>query len=234
MKITLSELKTKDLATLNQRIIQTCDSGKYPILNNHPLITELTAQYADYDEVYAKQTFSGKGKDVAAADHERDMAYSVMKAFLSGYRQVASVPNVQDAEDLYQIFVQFGLDLDRLSYSSQTAQMKKLIEALELPDNVQKIANLHLSTAFSEMKEKQVYFEEIFQEQATANAGLRQMQSASSIRRTLEKTLKSYLSFLTAMKDMAEWKEAYSEINELVKAAKQSSTAKKKEVNQPE
>ncbi|MFC3159029.1 hypothetical protein SAMN05443633_107188 [Chryseobacterium arachidis] len=234
MKITLSELKIKDLATLSQRIIQTSNSGKHPILNNHPLITELTAQYAGYDEVYTKQTFSGKGKDVAVADHERDMAYSSLKAFLNGYRQVASVPNVKDAEDLYQVFVQFGLDLDRLSYSSQTAQMKKLIEALELPANVQKIANLHLSTAFSEMKTKQVYFEEIFQEQAKANAGLRQMPSASSVRRTLENTLRSYINFLTAMKDVAEWKEIYNETNELVKAAKQSSTAKKKEASEPE
>lgn len=233
MKISLQRVSTKDLATLTERTIQTSNSGKYSVLVNHPLMTELTRNYADYDVVYTKKTFSGKGKDVAEADHERDIAFSCIKAFLNGYRQVASVPNVQDAEDLYQVFVQFGLDLDRMSYSSQTAQMKKLIEALELPANTRKIANLSLSIAFLEMKTKHEYFEDIFEEQTEANADLRQMESASSVRRSLEKTLKSYFNLLTAMKDIPDWKEAYAEINELVKAAKNSAVARKKNNEEP-
>jgi hypothetical protein len=91
----------------------------------------LQTSYASYDLVYTKQTYSGKGKDVATADHERDVAYKNLKAFLNGYRQLPSAPNYQSAVDLYGIFKTFGLDLDRLSYSSQTAQMKKLIETLK-------------------------------------------------------------------------------------------------------
>jgi hypothetical protein len=229
MKISLQRVSTKDLATLTERTITVSTSGKYPILTNHPLMNELTTHYADYSEVYTKKTFSGKGKDVAAADHDRDVAFSVIKAFLNGYRQVISVPNYQDAEDLYQIFVQFGLDLDRMSYSSQTAQMKKLIEALESSENTQKIANLSLSIAFLEMKTKHEYFEDIFEEQTEANAGLRQMESASSVRRSLERTLRSYLNMLTALKDVHDWKDAYAEVNELVKAAKNSSGGKKED-----
>ena len=229
MKISLQRVSTKDLATLTERTLTVSTSGKYPVLTNHPLMNELTTHYADYSEVYTKKTFSGKGKDVAAADHDRDVAFSVIKAFLNGYRQVVSVPNYQDAEDLYQIFVHFGLDLDRMSYSSQTAQMKKLIEALERPENTQKIVNLSLSIAFLEMKTKHEYFEDIFEEQNEANAGLRQMESASSVRRSLERTLRSYLNMLTALKDVPDWKDAYAEVNELVKAAKNSSGGKKED-----
>jgi hypothetical protein len=229
MKISLQRVSTKDLATLTERTLTVSTSGKYPVLTNHPLMNELTTRYADYSEVYTKKTFSGKGKDVAAADHDRDVAFSVIKAFLNGYRQVVSVPNYQDAEDLYQIFVHFGLDLDRMSYSSQTAQMKKLIEALERPENTQKIVNLSLSIAFLEMKNKHEYFEDIFEEQTEVNAGLRQMESASSVRRTLERTLRSYLNMLTALKDVHDWKDAYAEVSELVKAAKNSSGGKKED-----
>lgn len=116
MKISLQRVSTKDLATLTQRTLELSNSGKYAVFNNHPLVTELATKYADYDAVYTKQTFSGKGKDVAASDQERDIAFSKLKAFLNGYRQLDSVPNYQDAEDLYQVFVQFGLDLDRMSY----------------------------------------------------------------------------------------------------------------------
>ncbi|MBW3523480.1 DUF6261 family protein [Chryseobacterium sp. NKUCC03_KSP] len=229
MKISLQRVSTKDLATLTERTLTVSTSGKYPVLTNHPLMNELTTHYADYSEVYTKKTFSGKGKDVAAADHDRDVAFSVIKAFLNGYRQVVSVPNYQDAEDLYQVFVHFGLDLDRMSYSSQTAQMKKLIEALERPENTQKIVNLSLSVAFLEMKNKHEYFEDVFEEQTEANAGLRQMESASSVRRSLERTLRSYLNMLTALKDVPDWKDAYAEVNELVKAAKNSSGGKKED-----
>lgn len=222
MKISLVRLSTKDLATLAQRIISNAQSGKYPAIANHPLIAALQNSYTEYDRVYAKQIYSGKGKDVATADHERDIAYSNLKSFLNGYRKLPSAANRQAAEDLYTVFKTFGLDLDRLSYSSQTAQMGKLIEKLETPDNTQKIALLSLTAAFAEMKAKHVHFEEIFADQAEANAGLRKMTSASAIRKDLEKKLKSYINLITAMKDVAGWELFYSDTNELVKAAKNS------------
>ncbi len=183
MKIALTKLSTKDLATLTQRIISNIQSGKYPVITNHPLTTTLQTSYTEYDQVYTKQIYSGKGIEVAIADHERDVAYTNLKAFLNGYRQLPSAPNHQLAEDIFGIFKTFGLNLDRLSYSSQTAQMKKLIEELEIPANRQKIAVLSLDAAFTEMKTKHEAFETLFADQAEANADLRQMTSASAIRK---------------------------------------------------
>lgn len=222
MKITLRKLSTKDLATLAQRTINTSDSGNYPVIDAHPLLEELKVKYAEYDAVYTKMTFSGKGNDVAQADRERDMAYAALKAFLNSYRKMATLPGYQSAEDLYQIFKQFGLDLDRMSYSSQSAQMKKLIEELDKRENTQKLTALSLTAAFDDMKDKQIAFEAIFAEQAGANADLRQQKSASAIRNDLEKTLKSFFGLLTAMKDVPDWKLFYNDVNELVKAAKNS------------
>jgi len=132
------------------------------------------------------------------------------------------VSNHQSAEDLYQIFKLFGLELYKLSYSSETAQMKKLIEELEKPENLAKLNALSLTDAFTDMKTKQAAFEALFAEQAAANADLRTMRSASAIRKDLEKSLKSLLGLITAMKDVADWKLLYADVNELVKAAKNS------------
>jgi hypothetical protein len=230
MKITLSKLSTRDLATLSQRIITSSESGNFSVINNHPLLTEFKTMYADYDEVYAKQIYSGKGVNVADADRERDNAFRVLKNFLNGYRKMTTLSNYQFAEDLYLIFKLYGLDMDKESYSKQTAQMKKLIEDLEKPDNIQKLNTLSLMPAFNDMKSKHSAFEQIFAEQAGANANLRQMKSASAIRRDLEKILKSFLNLITAMKDITDWKLLYADINELVKAAK-NSTASNKEKN---
>lgn len=222
MKITLSKLSTKDLATLAQRVIANFQSGKYPVIVNHPLTAPLQSSYAEYDAVYTKQIYSGKGKDVKTADADRDAAYSNLKAFLNGYRKLSTADNFQSAADLYVVFKNFGLNLDRLTYSSQTAQLKKLIEELELPENLQKINDLKLKTAFDDMKTKHEAFETIFAEQADANADLRNMTSASAIRRDLEAKMKSYFNLLTSMKDVSGWELLYNDVNEFVKSAKNS------------
>ena len=229
MKISLVRLSTKDLATLAQRIISNIQSGKYPVISNHPLTATLQASYNEYDVVYTKQIYSGKGQDVANADHERDVAYTNLKAFLNGYRKLQTAPNYQSAEDLYSVFKTFGLNLDRLSYSSQTAQMKKLIEELETPENQQNISLLSLNPAFTEMKTKHENFEAMFADQADANADLRNQSSASAIRKDLEKNLKAYLNLLTAMKEVSGWELLYTDTNELVKAAKNSEVKRKEE-----
>lgn len=222
MKISLSKLSTKDLATLSQRVIQVSESGTYPVISNHPLMNDLKPKYAEYDTVYAKQIYSGKGSEVAMADKRRDDAFSDLKGFLNGYRRLTSVPNYQAAEDLYQIFKLFGLELYKLSYSSQTAQMKKLIEELEKPENTAKIKDLALTEAFAEMKNRQNDFETLFAQQAGANANLRTQKTATGIRKELEKSLKSLLGLITAMKDVEDWKLLYADVNELVKAARNS------------
>ena len=104
MKITLSKLSTKDLATLSQRIINSAETGNFAVINNHPLLTELKKMYADYDEVYTKQIYSGKGVTVAEADKQRDNAFRVLKNYLNGYRKMTTLNNYQFAEDLFQIF----------------------------------------------------------------------------------------------------------------------------------
>ncbi|WP_313097498.1 DUF6261 family protein [Empedobacter sp.] len=222
MKINLQKLSTKNLATLAQRTINSSQAGNYTIVENHPLLLSLIASYQNYDTVYTKLTYSGKGKEVAIADKERDVAFSNMKAFLNGYRKLTSVANYQDAEALYKVFQMFGLDLDRLSYSAETAQLKKLIEELEKPDNTLRIINLSLVSAFDDLKTKHTDFEILFAQQAEANADLRQISSASSSRKELEQVLRSYLNLITAMKDVPDWSNLYHDLNEIVKAARNS------------
>ncbi|MGI9651492.1 DUF6261 family protein [Chryseobacterium sp. RLHN22] len=176
--------------------------------------------------VSRKLWLTKKKVNVANADAERDNAFRVLKNFLNGYRKMTTLSNYQFAEDLYQIFRLYGIDMDRESYSKQTAQMKKLIEDLEKPENIQKLNALSLITAFNDMKSKHEAFELIFAEQAGANANLRMMKSATAIRRDLEKTLKSFLNLITAMKDVPDWKLLYADLNEHVKAAKNSTQNK--------
>ena len=222
MKISLVRLTTKNLATLALRVIEASKTGKTQLGQQQPMLMDLEEKYRAYDEVYTKQTFSGKGKSVAEADEARDKAFSSLKNFLWGYRQVSSVPNADQAGELYEVIKLFGTDIDRLSYSAQSAQMKKLIEELDKPENTMKINALSLSTAFMELKTKHQHFEQLYTEQVEANADLRKMPSATAIRRDLEKSLKSYLDLISIMKTQPDWADFYQEVNELVKSARNS------------
>lgn len=220
MKITLARLSTKDLATLTQRLIEVSKNGKNKPKQDNPLLTEVENHYTDYDAVYAKQVISGKGKTVAQADDERDKIFVALKNFLWGYRQIPTMPNADKAEKLYQVIKSFGTNLNKLSYSEETAQLKKLIDEFEKAENQQMLSDLSLQEIVLDLKQKQADFEQIFLEQATSNADLKKLPSASVARKTLEKSLRAYLDFLSVMKNQPEWKGLYLEVNELVKSAK--------------
>lgn len=220
MKISLQRISTKDLAALTMRVIDASKNGKNRVSDSNPLLTEVEKHYTDYDAVYTKQPFSGKGKSVAQADEERDRVFIHFKNFLWGYRQISTMLNADKAEKLYQIIKVFGTDLNKLSYAEETAQLKKLIEELEKPENKAMLTALGLETTFTELKQKQTEFEEIFADQAATNADLRKFPSASVARKTLEKSLRTYLDFLEVMKNQPQWNALYLEVSELVKAVR--------------
>ena len=158
MKISLQRISTKDLATLAQRVIQISKNEKHQkTQQQNPLLADLEKKSQAYDEVYAKQVFSGKGKSVAEADEARDKAFVSVKNFLWGYQQVSSAPHSDKAKE-FELIKGLGTDLDRLSYSAESAQMKKLIEELEKTEYKAKLTALSLTTAFTELKTKQENF----------------------------------------------------------------------------
>ena len=202
MKITLSKLSTKELATLANRVINSSESGEYTVVEDHDLLLAIKKEYVDYDKVYNKLAFSGKGEGVAAADEVRDEIFSNMKGFLAGYRMLSSMENHAHADALYKVFERVGLSIHRLSYAEQSALMKKLIEELENAENWDKVEALKLVHSLDELKMAQAEFEYLYAQQAEANAALR-----------------NYFKLLSAMKTVPGWEMIYADINEVVKKA---------------
>ena len=73
------------------------------------------------------------------------------------------------------------------------------------------------------MKAAQTNFVAIFAEQMGINSELRLTESATSLRGNLEAALRNYLNVVTAMNQLEGWKNLYTELNEAVKAARNSS-----------
>lgn len=219
MTIQLSKITTKDLATLAMRIIKSSREGKYVLKLETPLLNVLEDVYKEYDLVYIKKTYSGKGDEVSAIHKDRCRIYSNMKTFLSGYTKIKTMPHYEEALKLSTIFNSFN-SISRLSYASVTAQMSKIIEILETPENKSNLEKLNLKETFNSLKEVQNRFESIFSEQAESNAELRKTKSASIKRKDLEKALKGYLDYITLMKDIEGWGDIYVDLNEIIKSFK--------------
>lgn len=228
MKITLTQISTKDLATLAERAINSSKKGTYKIVHSHKLLQKMEEEYETYKKVYSKLTYSGQGKSVAEADKHRDKIYSGIKGYLSGFVGVPELAGYSEAMALYEVFKKYGLDLDRLSYSAETAQMNNLLLELDAETNKEKIATLQLTAYFAKLKQAQTDFEAIYATQAEANAELSSLPSATTIRRNLEKALRNYFTLLTAMKDDEEWSLLYQDINQIVKGINNTVTTKKK------
>jgi len=219
MKGNLAQLSTKDLAALSQRTITISDEPSFAVVKDNPLLAVVKSVYGEYDAVYTKKAFSGKSDLLLEADHKRDTPFGGFKFILLGHIKVSSSAYQQDAKDIYAIIEKYGIDLDRYKWAEETAQLKKLIEELDKPENVAKIERMQLTAVVTQIKEAHAAFERLFNEVAGENSLLRTMESASSFRKTLETALRNYLSVVKAMNSQPGWKELYAKLDEVVKAA---------------
>lgn len=222
MKTGVSNLRTTTLANLAERVLAVSKNEKYAVVNGNPLLNAIEKEYQPFQSLVGKSSFSGKGQSVAEADTQRDKVFAGLKLYLKACAGVPLLPNAPLAKDLYEIFKQNDLALDKKSYADQSVLLNKLIEELEKPENKDKLKKLNLETTFGELKAKQTAFEELISSQTEANAELRQTKSASAIRKDLEKALKNYLNFITAMKDQPEYTALYTELKEVVKEIRNS------------
>lgn len=130
MKITLSNLNTKNLATLALRIVTASEKSAYEsIIKNNPLYLNLKEEYGNYEAVYLKETYSGMGADVAAADEKRDIPFRGLRSILAGYALVDGFTYQADAQALCADIERIGQDLNRSSYSEETARMNNSLKS---------------------------------------------------------------------------------------------------------
>lgn len=232
MKITLSKLSTKELATLTETTISISKSGKYTFVESNELLKQVEGIFKIYRIVYTKSTFSGKGKSVAEADRHRDKLYNGLRDYIKGYAGLEPLPHSAKAKTIYALFKKYGTGLTKLKYAEQTAQLRKFLEETSLPENLLLLEDLGVKDILEMLKQAQDDFDAVYVEQITSNSELRNIPSATKIRSELEEYLRAYFTFIKAMQKSPEWKPLYNEINELVKSIKPNSSEKKN--NKPE
>ncbi len=230
MKITLSKLSTKELATLTETTISISKSGKHKFVEKNELLKNLEEIFSVYSNSYTKLSFSGKGKSVAEADKNRDKIYSNLRDYIKGYAGLEQLPHNAKAQTIYALFKQYGTGLTKLNYAEETAQLRKFIEEMNKPENLSLLEDLGVKAVFELLQQAQEDFDVIYAEQIASNSELRNIPSASKTRAELEECLRAYFTFVKAMQKNSDWKLLYNEINELVKSIKPNSSDKKNDI----
>ncbi|CEN39597.1 DUF6261 family protein [Capnocytophaga cynodegmi] len=204
MKITLSKLNTKELATLTETTISISKSGKYTFVESNELLKQVEEIFNVYRIVYTKSTFSGKGKSVAEADKNRDKLYNGLRDYIKGYAGLEPLPHNAKAKTIYAVFKKYGTGLSKLKYVEQTAQLRKFLEEMNLPENLLLLEDLGVKAVLELLKQAQDDFDVIYAEQIASNSELRNIPSASKVRTELEEYLRAYFTFIKVMQKSPE------------------------------
>ena len=218
MNIALTRLSTRALGGLAQRVVKSSKNGKFKIVEEHELLKALEKESKEFEDLYGKLTYSGKGNEIVAADVARDKTFTALRTLLKGYKELP-LPNAADAAALYKVFEQYGTNVERMNYVAETAQMVVIFKELDKPENAARFEALKFKPAYEELKKRQNAFEDLYAVQAEANAELRKLPPATAARARLQKALTAYLHLLEAMKDLPTWDTLYLDINEMVKSA---------------
>ena len=117
-----------------QRVVKSSKNGKFKIVEEHELLKALEKESKEFEDLYGKLTYSGKGNEIVAADVARDKTFTALRTLLKGYKELP-LPNAADAAALYKVFEQYGANVERMNYVAETAQMVVIFKELDKPEN---------------------------------------------------------------------------------------------------
>lgn len=220
----LSSLSIGALGALASGCITVSRKPAYTFVADNVLLQVVEEKYSAFFSVFGKKNYSGMGGTVAEADLFRNEPFRGMKSILKGFMKVSGSSLQNDAKELFAIIERLGTDMDKLEYGSENEKMDKLIAEFELRVNSARLTNLNLTEMFTTLKSRHTAFKEMYFIQTGANAELRKMETAISLRGGLAEALRGYLAMVKALKSMDGWSSLDAELNELVKAANNTVT----------
>lgn len=229
MKKNFWNLSVGVIANLATRVLEISVKPVYVnLVANLPFLQKLTEANTAYHLVIDKPAYSGKGKQVSAADLLRDNRFLGIRNTILGMIQLDGIAFHQDAVDLNTVIELHGTDLYRYTYDDESTHLNQLIQDLEKPENLMRLQRLNLTEAFTLLKASQTDFIQLVGGQSEADSILRGMESASSLYKNMATSLRNYVNYVDAMSEIdSTWIGLSLELNEALKATNNKPTPPK-------
>lgn len=230
--IAFTQLIIKVLGNLAFRTIAISKKLNSEEITANVLLKKVEEIYALFDQLILKPIYSRQGDEVAKRDFERDASFSGLRRAIQGLARFNNARG-EAAKKLLEVYEITG-NIRGLDYADESEVVKKAVAHFKSEKYAPSVTAAGLTDEVADLEQKQTAFHDIYLQQVSANAELRRQGTASGLRRELEMALRSYYAFVWAMKDQPTWNTLYSELAELVKAAKNTIGKPEKELTEEE
>ncbi len=202
-KVNLQKLSHAQLRSLLQNITDHWSSKEQIPDTIELLLADVTPLLSTMDAIITHESASSHAKDVRSADYLRDRAYRLLLKKISDSSLEFETALVEAGEQLTPIVNSFRTKITRASYSEQTASLKLVTEELRKPTNFAALTSLGLTIYLEQLEKLNQNFESKWNDSIVENLPEEELPLLSSVRTTLEKTLRLLLkvsSFLYSKK----------------------------------
>ena len=221
MKTNLSIYSTKGLDTIGRNVVHVTLQNAQEAAKTNVLFLKAETELNAYSPLVLKAFTTGMGKEENAAMKLVQSNYRRFTKMVEAHAEFPDTEKGKAAVALQPVIKRAG-KLYNEKKGHVSASVENLLAELLKPEPTTHIETLGLATETEELRAAKTEFDTVSGKRLDARSDLRQAGNASAGRRKLEKALKNYLRFVTAMRDVDGWQDLYSDLNEVMKAARLS------------
>jgi len=221
LKKNFSRLSNEALATLaSQTMMLVNDTGNTTLTGNQ-LFAPIDAAYKPFFALLNKDAYSGMGTLISGADKRRDNCYSGFCSIIKAMARFKAENEMQGqlATQLLPYLKKAGAMRSK-TYAQQTSAVERLIADLSTKPNTIILTQLGILNLYTLLKDVNAIFKADYVKQVDSNSNIRQLGTATQLRKPLEEALKQFYTLAEAMKASVPWKDLYSDLSELVMRTK--------------
>ncbi len=221
MKTNLSIYSTKGLDTIGRNVVYATRQNAQEAAKTNVLFVNVESEMNAYSPLVLKAATTGMSKEENAAMELVQKNYKRLKKMVDGHAEFPDTDKGKAAVALQSVFKRAG-KLYRQKKGDLSASVENLLAELVKPELTAHIVALGIVPEAEALRAAKTAYDNVAGKRLDAKSDLRQTDSASIGRRKLEKALRNYLSFVTAMRGVEGWQDLYSDLNEIMKAARLS------------
>ncbi len=221
MKTNLSIYSTKGLDTIGRNVVHVTLQNAQEAAKTNVLFLKAENELNAYSPLVLKAFTTGMGKEENAAMKLVQSNYRRFTKMVEAHAEFPDTEKGKAAVALQPVIKRAG-KLYNEKKGHVSASVENLLAELAKPEFTAHIVTLGVVPEAEALRAAKTAYDDVSVKRLDAKSDLRQTDSATIGRKKLEKALRNYLAFVTAMRGVEGWEDLYSDLNEVMKAARLS------------
>ena len=212
-----SRIPVADLGILNARLTKLIEQSTLEDVLKSEEFENFQKISEEFSQSVLKKITNDYTKSIIQKDAERDKIYlgfrrSIISQINSPLNEIA-----ETAEKAKGILDRFGTGVEKLPYSKESEYLTRMLEEFKKEERICEVLNLKIW--LDALKRSQYDFEELYALRRDDNVTMKEVESATEIRKELEKALKvlsQYVKALSVVNKTEKYKTLEAKFNECI------------------